>query len=149
MAAHSLKNASGQDETTFRFDPDNRIDARLSVRSAVPPLTGFQSPDGPGMPSQTQWICTYTSRLVRKTILAPSRIGGGQAITSQGFRFDMERQYNNQAHVPEHLQIMDEWARKAAAFRSEHVGATLDVACGPGQRNTYDLFQAASGTAAQ
>lgn len=61
----------------------------------------------------------------------------------------MEQQYNNRARVPEHLQIMEEWARQAATFRTEHAGAILDIAYGPGQRNTYDLFPAASGTTAQ
>ena len=54
-----------------------------------------------------------------------------------------DAQYNNRGRIPEHLQILAEWADRSAAARASLAG-TLDVAYGsdPGER--LDLFPAAT-----
>jgi len=54
-----------------------------------------------------------------------------------------DAQYNNRARVPEHLQILREWADRSAAARAA-LPATLDIAYGsdPGER--LDLFPTAA-----
>jgi arylformamidase len=55
---------------------------------------------------------------------------------------DLEVEYNNRARVPEHPALIQGWARDAAAYRAEAVGAALDQAYGAGERQRYDFFPA-------
>jgi arylformamidase len=53
---------------------------------------------------------------------------------------DMQAEYDNRAKVPEFQDILDGWRRDAAAFRSSHPVAELDVPYGPGARQALDVF---------
>ena len=57
-----------------------------------------------------------------------------------------DAQYNNRAHIPEHLQILAEWADRSAAARAT-LPARLDIAYGsdPGER--LDVFPTAAARA--
>ena len=60
---------------------------------------------------------------------------------------DHEAEYNNRARVPEHGQIGERWAKAAATYRARaHVGR--DLAYGPGERHTVDLYHPAGGMTA-
>ena len=64
---------------------------------------------------------------------------------------DLETEYDNRARVPDHQQIFDQWTRDGAAYRARAGAegrATLGLKCGPGPRQTLDIFQAATGAAA-
>ncbi len=52
-----------------------------------------------------------------------------------------DAQYNNRARIPEHLEILREWAERSAAARAALAG-TLDIACGPAPGERLDLFPA-------
>jgi arylformamidase len=53
---------------------------------------------------------------------------------------DLEAEYDNRAKVPNHADIMENWARNAAAFRAGHRYAELDLAYGHAERMALDLF---------
>lgn len=57
---------------------------------------------------------------------------------------DPEAEYNNRARVPESAAIIATWTRDATAFRSTWARSTLDIPYGPGDRERFDLFEAAS-----
>ncbi len=57
---------------------------------------------------------------------------------------DLEAEYNNRARVPEHPQIIEGWARDAAAYRKDCPNTALDQQYGARARNTYDFFPATS-----
>ena len=52
---------------------------------------------------------------------------------------DIESQYNARAAIPGHVDILDRWARRSAAFRAQHA-EHLDLAYGAGEREKIDLF---------
>ena len=54
-----------------------------------------------------------------------------------------DAQYNNRARIPEHLQILAEWAERSAAARAA-LPATLDIAYGRDPAERLDLFPAAT-----
>ena len=58
-----------------------------------------------------------------------------------------DAQYNNRARVPEHLQILAEWAERSAAARAA-LPAALDIAYGPDPGERLDLFLATAARAA-
>jgi len=57
----------------------------------------------------------------------------------------LESEYNNRAKVPEHATIMAGWTRDAAAFRSSHAQAELDLKYGPTERQALDIFWPGAG----
>ena len=54
-----------------------------------------------------------------------------------------DAQYNNRARIPEHLQILQEWADRSAAAR-QALPATLDIAYGSDPAERLDLFPTAA-----
>src|SRR5215470_18880071 len=56
---------------------------------------------------------------------------------------DLEKEYNNRARVPEHVEIMSGWVRDAAAYRD--IKAPRVIRYGEGERHTLDLFEAGAG----
>lgn len=57
-----------------------------------------------------------------------------------------EAQYNARAAVPEHPEIFARWAEDGADYRAKVAGnARLDIAYGPEEGETLDLFQADAG----
>jgi arylformamidase len=56
-------------------------------------------------------------------------------------------QYNNRANVPEHPELLAEWAEKSAAWEAEARNARLDLAYGDSAVETLDLFLAESDNA--
>jgi arylformamidase len=57
---------------------------------------------------------------------------------------DLEAEYNNRARVADSAAIIAGWARDAAAFRAAWPRSSLDIAYGAGERERFDLFEAAS-----
>ncbi|MGE0232894.1 MAG: alpha/beta hydrolase [Flavobacteriaceae bacterium] len=57
---------------------------------------------------------------------------------------DMEAEYNNRARVPEHPEIIEGWARDAAAYR-DAADCELDISYGGHPRQRYDLFRGGGG----
>jgi arylformamidase len=57
---------------------------------------------------------------------------------------DLEREYNNQARVPEHPAIQARWNAASDAYRATAL-ADLDLGYGLAERNRYDLFHADRG----
>jgi arylformamidase len=55
---------------------------------------------------------------------------------------DYEKEYDNRARVPEHVDIFARWEREAAAYRDGAAGAELGISYGPSPRQTIDLFPA-------
>jgi arylformamidase len=55
----------------------------------------------------------------------------------------LETQYNNRARVPEHGAIFERW-RAASALARQAGAAHLDIAYGPGDKQTLDLFPTAA-----
>lgn len=53
-----------------------------------------------------------------------------------------EKQYNNRANVPEHPELMAEWAEKSAAWEVAAPRKALDLAYGDGDAEILDLFLA-------
>lgn len=53
----------------------------------------------------------------------------------------LERQYNNRAAVPEHVDIAAEWDKESAAWRDQ-APAELDILYGDTERTFYDFFPA-------
>lgn len=58
---------------------------------------------------------------------------------------DLEKEYNNRAAVPEHPAIIARWAAESKAYRN--INAPRVIEYGPGERNTFDLFEAGPGPA--
>jgi arylformamidase len=56
---------------------------------------------------------------------------------------DLEKEYNNRARVPEHVEIMAGWVRDAAAYREMKPPRVIPY--GEGERHTLDLFEAGDG----
>jgi len=56
---------------------------------------------------------------------------------------DLEKEYNNRARVPEHVEIMSGWVRDAAAYRE--IKPPRVIRYGQGERHTLDLFEAGAG----
>ncbi len=54
----------------------------------------------------------------------------------------MDRQYNNRANVPEHPELLGEWAAKSAAWEAEAARAEHDLPYGGSAAETLDLFLA-------
>ena len=52
---------------------------------------------------------------------------------------DYEAEYDNRSRVPEHPQIVEAWARDAAAFRRT-AEMEADIAYGPSARHRLDMF---------
>jgi arylformamidase len=59
---------------------------------------------------------------------------------------DLEKEYNNRARVPEHMEIMSGWVRDAAAYRE--LKPPRVIRYGDGERHTFDLFEAGAGPTA-
>jgi arylformamidase len=62
---------------------------------------------------------------------------------------DYEKEYDNRARVPEHLQIFAGWARDAQAYRQTAMAekrAELGLRYGAGERQIIDIFSANRGT---
>lgn len=57
----------------------------------------------------------------------------------------LDAQYNNRAMVPDHPRHIEAWARDSASVRAARPDARLDLAYGPGERQTLDFFPAKSG----
>jgi arylformamidase len=57
---------------------------------------------------------------------------------------DLEAQYDNRAHVPEHEQIFARWAAETAAYRdiAGRRGAEFGLKYGPSPRQTVDVYPA-------
>ncbi len=57
---------------------------------------------------------------------------------------DLEAQYDNRAHVPEHEQIFERWDQETAAYRdvASKRGAELGLKYGPSPRQTVDIYPA-------
>lgn len=55
---------------------------------------------------------------------------------------EMERQYNNRANVPEHPELLAEWAQKSMAWETEAPRKALDLAYGDSEAEMLDLFLA-------
>ena len=53
----------------------------------------------------------------------------------------LDRQYNNRALVPEHVQHLQRWARESQVARAQ-LGGLLDVAYGHGEGEKLDIFPA-------
>lgn len=60
-------------------------------------------------------------------------------------KLDHEVEYNNRARVPEHPALIAGWASDSAAYRAEK--APRVVRYGPGERQTFDFFEAGDGPA--
>lgn len=58
---------------------------------------------------------------------------------------DLEKEYNNRAAVPEHPAIIARWAAESKAYRNINPPRVIEY--GPGERNTFDLFDAGPGPA--
>ncbi|MGD9979037.1 MAG: alpha/beta hydrolase [Hyphomonadaceae bacterium] len=58
---------------------------------------------------------------------------------------DLEQEYNNRARVPEHPAIIASWAAESKAYRAINPPRVIEY--GPGERNTFDLFDAGAGPA--
>jgi arylformamidase len=63
---------------------------------------------------------------------------------------DYEKEYNNRARVPEHVQIFADWLRDSAVFcetcGKERNGAELGLSYGPSPRQTLNIFPAKGDT---
>lgn len=59
----------------------------------------------------------------------------------------LDREYNNRALVPEHVDIFARWARDSVVARQAE-GALIDVPYGPGAGEMLDIFPAQGGGAA-
>lgn len=59
----------------------------------------------------------------------------------------MEKLYNNRANVPEHPELLAEWAEMCSAWEAEAKNVRLDLAYGDSQAETLDLFMADSDSA--
>jgi arylformamidase len=57
-----------------------------------------------------------------------------------------DEQYDNRARVPEHPQIFKRWAR-ASALSRDGLSRRVDVAYGPGPKETLDIFPTTDGDA--
>lgn len=57
---------------------------------------------------------------------------------------DYEAEYNNRARVPDHMAVIDGWARDAAAYR-DTADCQTGIAYELGERTQYDLFLPAGG----
>ena len=57
---------------------------------------------------------------------------------------DLESEYNNRQRVPDHVEINARWLGQSEDTRAA-VKCDLDLGYGPGERQRYDLFHAASG----
>jgi arylformamidase len=55
---------------------------------------------------------------------------------------DYEKEYDNRARVPEHVDIFARWHREAEAYRAAARDAELGISYGPSPRQTIDLFPA-------
>ncbi len=57
---------------------------------------------------------------------------------------DLEAQYDNRAHVPEHERIFTRWAAETAAYRdiASKRGAEFGLKYGPSPRQTVDVYPA-------
>jgi arylformamidase len=62
---------------------------------------------------------------------------GRQVVTAEN---DYETEYNNRARVPEHPSLIGGWARDAQAYRESGQNLFHTISCGPGARNTIDVF---------
>lgn len=58
---------------------------------------------------------------------------------------DLEKEYNNRAAVPEHPAIIARWAAESKAYRNINPPRVIEY--GPGERHTFDLFEAGPGPA--
>ena len=59
---------------------------------------------------------------------------------------DMEKQYNNRAAVPEHLEYMANWAAKSTAWEAD-ARTMLELVYGDSDAETLDLFPTGAGRA--
>lgn len=59
---------------------------------------------------------------------------------------DLEKEYNNRARVPEHPALIAGWARDAAAYRE--IKPPREIRYGPGERHSFDFFDAENGAGA-
>lgn len=59
----------------------------------------------------------------------------------------MESQYNNRANVPDHPELLAEWAAKSAAWEADAKSVRWDLAYGDSAAETLDLFMADSDNA--
>jgi arylformamidase len=55
---------------------------------------------------------------------------------------DYEKEYDNRARVPEHVDIFARWHREAEAYRAAARDAELGISYGSSPRQTIDLFPA-------
>jgi arylformamidase len=55
----------------------------------------------------------------------------------------LDAQYNNRARVPDHVQVLSNWAQASALARGGAPDARLDVRYGDGAGETLDIFPAA------
>lgn len=53
---------------------------------------------------------------------------------------DLEAEYNNRARVPEHVDILADWERRAKKYRAS-AGGELELAYGDHERQRCDLFR--------
>lgn len=56
---------------------------------------------------------------------------------------DLEAEYNNRARVPSHPAIIARWAAESKAYRNLNAPRVIEY--GPGERNTFDMFDAGDG----
>lgn len=59
--------------------------------------------------------------------------------------FDLEKEYNNRARVPEHPAIIASWSKDSAAYREAN--PPREISYGDGERHKFDLFEARPGPA--
>ena len=60
---------------------------------------------------------------------------------------DYEKEYDNRARVPEHVDIFARWHRDAEAYRQASPKAELGLAYGPSERQFLDIFPAKNDSA--
>jgi arylformamidase len=53
---------------------------------------------------------------------------------------DLESEYNNRARVPEHVDIIADWQRRAEKYRAS-AGGECDLEYGPDERHRCDVFR--------
>ena len=58
---------------------------------------------------------------------------------------DLDVEYNNRARVPEHVGMIDNWAKLAAQFRAS-AGGECDLAYGENERQRIDVFRSKEDT---
>ncbi|HEY4140863.1 MAG TPA: alpha/beta hydrolase [Pseudolabrys sp.] len=59
---------------------------------------------------------------------------------------DYEKEYDNRARVPEHVDIFARWHSDAEAYRQASPKAKLGLKYGPGERQSIDIFPAKNAT---